>query len=147
MLPLPQTTAIVPCGIVRCVSSKRPRPARSISSMPAIPRALIAQPVERALGGGAGQRIEPVGQRAHVAIATAEASVRVCVSETLTSVTPSAAAASAAAPWRTIEGAPSPRTTSTSVNAHASSPSAFATASFAQKRAARCCPGRARCSA
>jgi len=44
-------------------------------------------------------------------------------------------------------GAPSVATTSTSRQLHAVMPSALATASFAQKRAARCCPGRARASA
>ena len=41
-------------------------------------------------------------------------------------------------------GAPPSETTSTSRQLQAVSPSAFATASLAQKRAARCCPGRAR---
>jgi hypothetical protein len=66
------------------------------------------------------------------------------VSEIAT-VAPSSLARRAAAPAsRTAGGSLPPPTTSTSRQLHSRSSSALATASFAQKRAARCIPGRAR---
>ena len=58
-------------------------------------------------------------------------------------VTPSSAARAATLPLSATCGAPSVATTSTSRQLHAVMPSALATASFAQKRAARCITGRA----
>ena len=59
-------------------------------------------------------------------------------------VVATSAARAATLPVRVICGAAPVATTSTSRQLHAVSPSALATASFAQKRAARCMPGRAR---
>ena len=67
----------------------------------------------------------------------------VCVSEIRT-LTPSSAARCAAAPCSATRGGPPAEVTSMSRKLQASSPSALATASLAQKRAARCWPGRAR---
>ena len=71
----------------------------------------------------------------------------VCVSETDT-VAPSSSAFRPAAPVSlTAGGSSPPPSTSTSRQLHSRSWSAFATAYFAQKRAARCITGRARVAA
>src|SRR6185312_575145 len=86
------------------------------------------------------ERVEPVRQ-AHRRIATAPAVVSVWVSE-ITGSAPSSRARSATAPLKRSAGGPPVATTSTSRKLQPSMPSAFATASFAQKRAARWRPGR-----
>jgi hypothetical protein len=96
--------------------------------------------VDRALLGGIGQRRDPGGQFGHHVsiIATAPAWPRVWVSESFTLRTPSAAARSATVPCSATVGAPPSETTSTSRHSQWLSPSALATASLAQNRAARC---------
>src|SRR5439155_23098664 len=81
------------------------------------------------------ERLHPARER-HRTTATAPAIVREWVSETSIS-----ASSAESAPCSATLG---PSTTSMSCQDHACSRSALATASLAQKRAARCCPGRAR---
>ena len=84
----------------RAPRSARPGRCRRAPSarLRAVPSSSIAQLSSSRCSAGVGQRLQPIGQR-HPATATAPASRRVWVSDTLTS-TPSSAARAAAAPCR-----------------------------------------------
>ena len=144
LLPLPQTTRTGPGSRDGGRDPREPDP-RALHQVDPGDAALLDRP---RVGGAHLRRlvqgVEPVRQ-AHATIATApggRAGVR-----QRDRTRRGRPRAPRAVPVSRTAGALPVATTSTSRNAQPPRPSALPTASFAQKRAARCCPGRARAAA